>query len=189
MAEPSENTNDNIAKGKKTHGTTTRRTTGRAGAKSKRPIRPRKTAQEKARKRKKTAVHSKRTPAADAPRDNGAGQPQPGEPGKYGFDRLTDAVEMLLNQETCEDIAISLKKQVQDGKASSAKTLMAIAEQGKRKSEMEKNQKMSRDLIQSFAGQAEYEEPARHDSPTDKPEPGVIETLHAIAENDQKVGP
>ena len=190
MAETTETTHK-TAKGRTINGKPDNRRTGRAGARAKQPLGRPKKAQAEAQKRRKTTVPGKRPrdAATTQPPDPGAAtrQPEvsdntePAEPEKPGLDRLTEAVDTLLTEEKCGQIAKSLAKQIAGGNASSAKVLIMLADQRKRKSEMERNQKLTSEFIQDLCSEPEYEEPAEDDGESDKPEPVVIETIHAVA--------
>lgn len=194
MAETTEKSTHKTAKGRTINGKPDRRRTRRAGARAKRPLGPQKTAQAEAQKRKKTTVPRKR-PRASAtiqlPEPGAATQQlavdgapdttQPAEPGKPGLDRLTEAVDAQLDAKKCEEIAKSLANQAAGGNASSAKVLIMLADQKKRKVEMEMNQLLAWEIVHGLDSEPEYQEPAKDNAEIEKPVPVVVETIHAVA--------
>lgn len=181
MAESTKKITHKRAKGRAIDGKSTRRTTGRAGARGKRPIGPQKTAQAEAQKRKKrTFPRNLRIHFPGAGR--AAGTPHAAESGKYGIDRLTQEIDRMLENEST-NLARALVKQIAEGHAGSARIAVALTEKMKRKEEMESNQERLRETIDKVQSEPEFEEPARDEGQTDKPQPGVVETMHAVAED------
>lgn len=184
MAETTQKTTESIAKGRTHEGKPTGHPTGRAGARTKRPVGPQKKAQAEAQKRRKKSIPGKRPRAGAAGphlrAGNAAVAPQPGDPLKNGLERLTDEVDKMLDARS-KTIARALAKQIEKGNASSVKVVVALAEQKKRKTEMEMNKLRNRKYLQELVSEVEYKPPAEEGGVIDKPQPGIIETLHAVA--------
>jgi hypothetical protein len=185
MAESTKKIIHKIAKGRTNNGKSTRRTTGRAGARAKRPLGAQKTAQAEAQKRNKRTIPRKwpRTLlAANHPVANGGAsdRPEPGDSEKNGLDRVTEELDRLLNEKSA-DIARSLADQISKGNGNCTKIAIALVEKMKRKLEMKKNKGRIRAMVGALHDEPEYDEPAEGKAQTDH-QPGVVETIHAVAE-------
>lgn len=176
MAEKTEKSTVKRAKGKSTNGKSGRRKSASADARAKRPAR-RKKAPAAETARKQQAAGETLQPAGGS----AAAQPVDGE--RLGVDRLTDAVDQLLNKEKSKQIATSLADQVAQGNASSARVLIMLADRKKRSSDLNAEKAEMTNLLLNLANQPEYEEPAEDDCEAKEETGGVLETVHAVAEN------
>jgi hypothetical protein len=190
MAETTEKTTHKRAKGRTIDGQPHRRRTGRAGAREKRPLGPQKAAQAEAQKRKKTTLPRKR-PRAGAtiqPPDAGGAtdNSQAAQSAKDGIALLKQEAAKIL-QEDFHPLLHALKKKALKGYASSMNLIVEYAKPGP-PAPGDKSVDKSEDgcftnCVQDLAAQPEFIDPADDKDEDKKPEPVVIDTIHAVAED------
>jgi hypothetical protein len=185
MAEKTKKITHKSAKGRTINAKPTRRTTRRAGLRPRRPVGSSKTAPAQAEKRKKKTPPRKRAPNPVPIHHPGNGSPatgaRPDSTTKHGLDHLMEAIDQMMCDRS-KTIADTLANLIANGNAGCAKVVVDLAEKRQRKLEMEKHQEECRIIVEDLANQPEFENPAQRDAETGKPQPGHIETIHAVEE-------
>lgn len=185
MAEITRKFTHKRAKGRTIHAKPTRRTTGRAGARSRRTAGPRKTASAEAQKRKKKTATRKRPRNLAAnlhPVDHSpatAAQPVPEE--KLGLERLMEAIDKLMTKRS-DSIASTLADQIAKGNAGCTKVAVGLAEKVQRKREMERDQGRLQGCLHQLENEPEFKDPEEDIDSIDRSEPGIVETIHAVVD-------
>lgn len=175
MAETSKKSTQSLAKGTTADGkpatTTARRTRARAKSPGRKKAPP------------AEATAQKPQPAAEDNHSGAAGIPRAAGPESHGLDRLTEGAEQIV-VEHWKPLLDALLKQAEKGNVSGTRLLIGLLNQKKRNSAMNSDEPLQ-SLLNELLRQPEDLQPAE-EGDAEPLQPGVLETVHAVAESPSK---